>query len=47
MPCSTTPVGTCADSLPHDEPWECASAVGILMHLIGNAHPEIHYDVHQ
>ena len=46
-PCSTTPLGTDANGPPHDEAWAYASAVGMLMYLAGNAHPEIAYAVHQ
>ena len=46
-PCLTTPLGTNPDGHPHDEEWEYASAVGMLMYLAGNAHPEIAYAVHQ
>ena len=46
-PCSTTPLGTNPDGKWHDEKWEYSSAVGMLMYLSGNAHPEICYSVHQ
>ena len=46
-PCSTTPLGTDADGPHHDESWEYASAVGMLMYLAGNAHPETAFAVHQ
>ena len=46
-PCSTTPLGADIDGPPHDEPWEYASAVGMLMYLAGNAHPETAFAVHQ
>ena len=46
-PCSTTPLGTNPNGSPHDEEWEYASAVGMLMYLAGNAHPELAFAVHQ
>jgi hypothetical protein len=46
-PCSTTPLGSDVDGKRHDEEWEYASAVGMLMYLAGNAHPEIQFAVHQ
>ena len=46
-PCSTTPLGTDVNGPRHDDPWEYASAVGMLMYLAGNAHPEIQFAVHQ
>jgi len=32
---------------PYSESWDYASAVGMLMYLAGNAHPEICFAVHQ
>ena len=46
-PCSTTPLGTNPNGPPHDEEWEYASAVGMLMYLAGNAHPKLAFAVHQ
>jgi hypothetical protein len=46
-PCSTTPLSTDESGPRHSEEWEYASAVGMLMYLAGNAHPEIAYAVHQ
>jgi hypothetical protein len=46
-PCSKTPLGTDANGPRHNEKWEYASAVGMLMYLAGNAHPEIQFAVHQ
>ena len=45
-PCSKTPLSSDADGPWHDEKWEYASAVGMLMYLASNAHPEIAYAVH-
>jgi hypothetical protein len=46
-PCLQTPLGTNASGTPHQEEWEYALAVGMLMYLAGNAHPEIAFAVHQ
>ena len=46
-PCSTTPLATDKNGTFHSETWEYASAVGMLMYLAGNAHPEITFAVHQ
>jgi hypothetical protein len=46
-PCATTPLGTDKSGPPHSEDWSYASAVGMLMYLAGNAHPEIAFAVHQ
>jgi hypothetical protein len=46
-PCAKTPLGTNPLGPPHDEKWEYASAVGMLMYLAGNAYPEIQFAVHQ
>jgi hypothetical protein len=46
-PCLKIPLGTNASGKPHQEEWEYASAVGMLMYLAGNAHPEIAFAVHQ
>ena len=46
-PCATTPLASDPDGPPHNEKWEYASAVGMLMYLAGNAHPEIAFAVHQ
>ena len=46
-PCSTTPLSSDPNGPSHDEPWEYASAVGMLMYLAGNAYPEIQFAVHQ
>jgi hypothetical protein len=45
-PSLTTPLGTNVNAPRHDENWEYASAVGMLMYLAGNAHPEIKFAVH-
>ena len=41
------PLGTDANGKPRQEAWNYASAVGMLMYLCSNAHPEIQYAVHQ
>ena len=46
-PAATTPLHSDVDGPCHDEPWEYASAVGMLMYLAGNAYPEIQFAVHQ
>ena len=47
-PCTTTPLGSNVDGPWHDEKeFSYASAVGMLMYLAGNAHPEIAFSVHQ
>ena len=46
-PCSKTPLGSDAKGAWHEEEWEYASAVGMLMYLGGNAYPEIQFAVHQ
>jgi len=46
-PAAVTPLGTNVNGAPHYEKWEYASAVGMLMYLAGNAHPEIAFAVHQ
>lgn len=46
-PCSTTPLSSSPTDPWHNETWEYASAVGMLMYLAGNAYPEIQYAVHQ
>ena len=46
-PCSVQPLGTDANGKHHFENWDYASAVGMLMHLAGNAYPEIQFAVHQ
>ena len=47
-PCITTPLGSDVDGAWHDEKeFSYASAVGMLMYLAGNAHPEIAFAVHQ
>jgi hypothetical protein len=46
-PCAITPLGSDPNGLPHQEKWNYASAVGMLMYLAGNAHPEIAFAVHQ
>jgi hypothetical protein len=47
----TTPavetLGADKDGLPFTEPWNYASAVGMLMYLSANTHPEIGFAVHQ
>jgi Reverse transcriptase (RNA-dependent DNA polymerase) len=45
--CSTTPPSTNNNGPYHNEDWEYALDVGMLMYLAGNAHPEIVYAVHQ
>ena len=42
-PAATSPLGTDVHGEMFHESWEHASAVGILMHLAGNAHPEIQF----
>jgi hypothetical protein len=46
-PCNQTPLATDEDGPYHSESWEYASAVGMLMYLAGNAHPELAFAVHQ
>ena len=46
-PAATAPLHSDVDGPCHDEPWEYASAVGMLMYLAGNAYPEIQFAVHQ
>ena len=46
-PATQVPLGTNANGPYHKEKWEYASAVGMLMYLAGNAHPEICFAVHQ
>ena len=46
-PSLVQPLGTDANGIRHHEPWDCASAVGMLMCLAGNACPEIECAVHQ
>ena len=46
-PCTKIPLGSDANGPLHDEEWEYASAVGMLMYLANNAHPEIQFAVHQ
>ena len=46
-PCIVKPLGTEATGVRHHEPWDYASAVGMLMYLAGNAYPEIQYAIHQ
>ncbi len=46
-PCNQMPLGTDANGKPRQEEWNYASAVGMLMYLCSNAHPEIQYAVHQ
>ena len=54
VPCNTSgtpslvqPLGTDANGIRCHEPWDCASAVGMLMHLAGNVCLEIQCAVHQ
>ena len=47
IPCPTKTLATDDDGPRHNEKWEYASAVGMLMYLAGNSHPEIAYAVHQ
>jgi hypothetical protein len=46
-PALTSPLGTDADGTHRKDPWNYASAVGMLMYLSSNAHPEIQFAVHQ
>ncbi len=46
-PCNIQPLGTNANGTRHYEKWDYASAVGMLMYLSANAHPEIQFAVHQ
>ena len=46
-PCSVQPLGTDAKGPSHQEDWEYASAVGMIMYLAGNVYPETQYAVHQ
>ena len=46
-PTSSTPLHSDADGPWHNETWEYASAVSMLMYLAGNAYPEIQYAMHQ
>ena len=46
-PCNVQPLGTDKNGKRHFEPWDYASAVGMLMYLSGNAYPEIQFAVHQ
>ncbi len=46
-PAATSPLGTDANGPGFKESWKCSSAVGMMMHLATNAHPEIQFAVHQ
>jgi hypothetical protein len=46
-PALSSPLGTDADGPHQKEPWNCTSAVGMLMYLSSNAHPKIQFSVHQ
>ncbi len=46
-PAATSPLGTDANGAGFKESWKCSSAVGMMMHLAANAHPEIQFAVHQ
>jgi hypothetical protein len=46
-PALSTPLGTDADGPRRKETWHYASAIGMLMYLSSNAHPEIQFSVHQ
>ena len=46
-PCQQMPLGTDANGKARQDKWNYASAVGMLMYLCSNAHPEIQYAVHQ
>jgi hypothetical protein len=46
-PCKQTTLATDGDGPYHSECWEYASAVGMLMYIAGNAHPELAFAVHQ
>jgi hypothetical protein len=47
-PALSSPLGTDADGPPHHkDSWNFASAVGMLMYLLSNAHSEIQFSVHQ
>jgi hypothetical protein len=46
-PALSSPLGTDADGPRRKELWNYASAVGMLMYLSSNAHPEIQFSVHQ
>ena len=46
-PSLVQPLGTNANGKHHHENWDCASAAGMSMCLVGNACPEIQCAVHQ
>ena len=46
-PCNVEPLASDPDGPWHSESWNYASAVGMLMYLTSNAHPEIQFAVHQ
>jgi hypothetical protein len=46
-PALSTPLGTDADGPRRKDDWHYASAIGMLMYLSSNAHPEIQFAVHQ
>jgi len=46
-PCTKAPLRTDPEGAFHSESWSYASAVGMLMYLASNAHPELAYAVHQ
>lgn len=46
-PAASQPLGSDVNGPSHEEEWEYASAVGMLMYLAGNAYPEIQFAVHQ
>jgi hypothetical protein len=46
-PASSDPLGSNKDGAPFTESWSYASAVGMLLYLSTNSHPEISFAVHQ
>ena len=44
---SSSPLGTDGDGISHDEKWNYASVIGMLMYLASNSRPEIQFAVHQ
>ena len=46
-PASNVPLGTDAEGAPFVEDWNCASVVGMCLHLSSNSRPDIQFAVHQ
>ena len=44
-PASNVPLGLDSDGELFKESWNCATVMGMLMHLSSNAHPDIAYTV--